>query len=97
MSIETYKLEQVMTNLAGGRSVYRADVLGGVLINYNNTEDYTLETRVVRDGRHVFIINGKTSHNTAEDIPMTYRKARRIAKAIEANLNLLVSGIAGVN
>lgn len=96
MSLETYKLEQVMTNLAGGRSVYRADVLGGLLINYNNTTDYTLETRVTRDGRHVFMIN-KSSYKSANDIPVTYRKARRIAGTIENNLRVLVHAMEGVN
>ena len=96
MSLETYRLETVLTNLAGGRSVYRGDVFGGLLINYNSAGDYTLETRVVRSGRYVFMI-GKSSYNKAEDIPLTYRKARRIAGAIEANIDLLVSGIEGVN
>jgi hypothetical protein len=96
MSLETYRLETVLTNLAGGRSVYRGDVLGGVLINYVSAEDYTLETRLVRDGRRVFMVN-KSSYAKAEDIPLTYRKARRVAKVIEANLDLLISGIRGVN
>lgn len=96
MTIETYKLEQVMTNLAGGRSVYRGDVLGGVLINYNYTADYTLETRVTRDGRHVFML-GKSSYKSANDIPATYRKARNIAGAIESNLRVLVHAMEEVN
>ena len=96
MSIETYKLEQTMSNLAGGRSVYRADVLGGVLINYNYMADYTLETRVTRDGRYAFMI-GKSGYKSANDIPATYRKGRRIAGAIESNLRVLVHAMEGVN
>lgn len=96
MSLESYKLEQAMNNLAGGRSVYRGDVLGGLLINYYNTTDYALETRVTRDGRCVFMIN-KSSYAKASDIPLTFRKARRVAGAIENNLRVLVHAMEGVN
>lgn len=96
MSIETYTLEQTMNNLTGGRSVYRGDILGGLLINYYNTTDYVLETRVTRDGRHVFMI-GKSAYRSANEIPMTYRKARRIAGAVESNLSVIAHAMEEVN
>lgn len=96
MTIATYKLEQTMNNLIGGRSVYRADVLGGVIINYYNVSEYMLETRVTRDGRYIFLVN-KSGYNSANDIPVTYRKARRIAGVVESNLGVLVHAMEGVN
>ena len=96
MSLESYKLEQAMNNLTGGRSVYRSDVLGGVLINYFHTTSYALETRITRDGRHVFMI-GKSGYKSANDIPVSHRKARNVAKTIESNLNLFVQTMEGMN
>lgn len=62
--------------------VIRPDIATGIIIVYASTSAYMLETRADRHGNHAHRVNLEW-YKRAADIPAEYRKAKRIAEAVE--------------
>ena len=62
--------------------VIRPDIAGGIIIAYASTLTYALESRADRYGNHAHRVNLEW-YKRAADIPAEYRKAKRIATAVE--------------
>jgi len=90
-------LENYLQATGASRVVIRPDIDGGMVITYASTADYMLEVRSTLDGRRVYRVN-LDWYASAADIPVTYRKARAVAEAVErASVSELVSSFKAVN